>query len=76
MKLNMHTTKLRDVAIVHCVGRIVFADEAAALHENVRRMLSEVRHCILHLGGVTDIDACGLGTLAVLCTRPAWSEVL
>ena len=67
MKLSMQITKLRDVAIIHCVGRIVFRREAAALHRNVHGILGEVRHCILHVGGVTHMDACGLGTLAALC---------
>ncbi|HZR31494.1 MAG TPA: STAS domain-containing protein [Terriglobales bacterium] len=63
----MHITKLRDVAVIHCVGRIVFADEATALRNTVEAILSDYPQCVLNLRLVSHIDAHGLGILAKLC---------
>ena len=67
MKLSMHITKLRDVAVIHCVGRIVFGDEATALRKTVEEVLSEVRQCVLNLRCISHIDAHCLGILVELC---------
>jgi anti-sigma B factor antagonist len=41
----------------------VFGEEATALRENLKRVLTSTRQVVLNLAGVTYIDSSGLGTL-------------
>jgi anti-sigma B factor antagonist len=68
MMLRISTRLLDGVTVVDCSGRIVFGDEAAALRENVKQLLSETKHIVLNLGEVNYIDSGGLGTLVGLYT--------
>jgi len=63
MTLKIETRQADGVTIVACVGRIVFGEEATALREDLKRVLSSTRHIVLNLSGVTYIDSGGLGTL-------------
>lgn len=63
MTLKIETRQADGVTIVACTGRIVFGEEATALRENLKRVLSSTRHVVLNLSGVTYIDSGGLGTL-------------
>jgi anti-sigma B factor antagonist len=63
MTLKMETRQADGVTILSCQGRIVFGEEAAALRENLKRVLASSRQIVLNLAGVSYIDSGGLGTL-------------
>jgi anti-anti-sigma factor len=73
LKLSLETRHLGDVIIVHCEGRIVYRDEAAALTRVVTEALQHTREVVLDLEGVQRIDSAGLGEL-VLIRRAAESN--
>lgn len=68
MKLSLETRNRGDVVIVHCQGRIVYRDEAAALSQVVGELLQCRGSVILDLSGVESIDGAGIGELALLHT--------
>jgi len=57
--------------VVHCQGRIVYRDEAAALSRVVGEILKSGSKMILELSGVTAMDSAGIGELALLQT---WAQ--
>jgi len=63
MNLKIETHQVDGVTVVACTGRIVFGEEASALRDTLKRILSSTRQIILNLAGVTYIDSGGLGTL-------------
>jgi anti-anti-sigma factor len=63
VKLSLETRHLGDVMVVHCEGRIVYRDEAAALSRVVTEALKNTREVVLDLEGVQRIDSAGLGEL-------------
>jgi anti-sigma B factor antagonist len=63
MNLTMETRVAEDVTIISCHGRILFGEEAAALRQELKRVLSSSHKVILNLAGVSYIDSGGLGTL-------------
>jgi len=63
MSLKIETRQADGVTIVSCQGRIVFGEEATAMRENLKRILSSTRQVVLNLAGVAYIDSGGLGTL-------------
>jgi anti-sigma B factor antagonist len=64
LKLSLKTRHLGDVMVVHCEGRIVYRDEAAALGRVVTEALKNTREVVVDLEGVHRIDSAGLGELA------------
>src|SRR5438270_8626615 len=68
LKLNLETRNHNDVIIVHCQGRIVYRDEAAALSRVVGEVLQEGSKLVLDLSGVSGMDSAGIGELALLHT--------
>ena len=66
LKLSLETRNHGDVMIIHCQGRIVFRDEAAALSRLVAQVLQHARKVILDLSGVSSLDSAGIGELALL----------
>jgi anti-sigma B factor antagonist len=68
LKLSMETRYRGDVVVVHCQGRIVFRDEAAALSRLVGEVLENSGKLVLDLGGVSAIDSAGIGELVSLHT--------
>jgi anti-sigma B factor antagonist len=64
LKLSLETRHLGDVMVVHCEGRIVYRDEAAALGRVVTEALKNTREVVVDLEGVHRIDSAGLGELA------------
>ena len=66
MKLSLETRNRGDVMIVHCQGRIVYRDEAAALSRVVGSVLQPAGKVVLDLSGVSSIDSAGIGELAQL----------
>jgi anti-sigma B factor antagonist len=75
LKLSLETRNSGDVIIVHCQGRIVYRDEAAALSRVVGEVLQQARKLVLDLSGVTSMDSAGIGELALLQTWAQGSNV-
>jgi len=71
LKLSLETRNRSDVIIVHCQGRIVYRDEAAALSRVVGEVLQQARKVVLDLSGVSSMDSAGIGELAFLQT---WAQ--
>ena len=68
LKLSLEMRNRGDVIIVHCQGRIVYRDEAAALSRVVGEVLRLGSNVILDLGGVDSMDSAGIGELVLLYT--------
>jgi anti-sigma B factor antagonist len=66
LKLSLETRNRGDVMIVHCQGRVVYRDEAAALSRLVSEVLEDGGKVVLDLSGVSSIDSAGIGELAFL----------
>lgn len=71
LKLSLETRNRGDVIIVHCQGRIVYRDEAAALSRLVGGLLQDASKVVLDLSGVSAMDSAGIGELALLLT---WAQ--
>jgi anti-sigma B factor antagonist len=66
LKLSLETRNSGNVMIIHCQGRIVYRDEAAALSRLVSEILTSGARVVLDLSGVISIDSAGIGELAFL----------
>jgi anti-sigma B factor antagonist len=71
LKLSLETRNRGDVMIVHCHGRIVYRDEAAALSRLVGEVMDQPGKLVLDLSGVSRMDSAGIGELALIYT---WSQ--
>jgi anti-sigma B factor antagonist len=71
LKLSLETRNRGDVVIVHCHGRLVYRDEAAALSGVVSAVLQQSRKLVLDLSGVSSMDSAGIGELVLLQT---WAQ--
>ena len=71
LKLSLETRNRGDVIIVHCQGRVVYRDEAAALSRLAGEFLADGSKVVLDLSGVTAMDSAGIGELALLQT---WAQ--
>lgn len=69
MKLTLETRNRGEVVIVHCQGRVVYRDEAAALSSVVGDILHSGSKVVLDLSGVISIDSAGIGELVSLYSR-------
>jgi anti-sigma B factor antagonist len=63
MNLKLEKRRVDGVTVVSCQGRIMFGDEASALRDFLKQVLTETKRMVLNLSGVTYIDSGGLGTL-------------
>jgi anti-sigma B factor antagonist len=63
MALNLDVSRVDDIAVVRCSGRIVFGEEADELRRAVLDLLNETRRIVLNLAWIEHIDSSGLGTL-------------
>ena len=66
LKLSLETRNRGDVIILHCQGRIVYREEAAALSCLAGELIQSGSKVVLDLSGVTSIDSAGIGELALL----------
>ncbi len=71
LSLHMEPQLHGDAIVLHCKGRIIFRDEAAALSRTVGELLQRTQNLILDLGGVDAVDSAGLGELVLL---HMWAE--
>ncbi len=69
MKLSLETRNCGNVMIVHCQGRLVYRDEAAAVARVVGEVLEGGGKVILDLSEVSSIDSAGIGELVSLHTQ-------
>ena len=69
MNLTLEMVVEGDTAVVTCRGHIVHGTTARRFRECIARMLRRHRRVVLDLGGVTNIDAGGVGMLAVLIAQ-------
>ena len=66
LKLSLETRNRGDIVIVHCQGRIVYREEAAALSCLAGELLQSGSKVIVDLSGVSSMDSAGIGELALL----------
>ena len=71
LKLSLETRNRGDIIIVHCQGRIVYRDEAAALSRVAGEVLQPGQKVVLDLSGVSSMDSAGIGELALL---QSWAQ--
>ncbi len=71
LKLSVEARNHGDVIIVHCQGRVVYRDEAAALSRVAGEVLHQGSKLVLDLSGVSSMDSAGIGELALLQT---WAQ--
>ena len=77
MRLKMETHVSGDVFVLHCRGRIVYGDEAAAFRERIKNILLGTNQIVVNLSGIEYIDSGGLGTLVgtLASTRNRHGEI-
>ncbi len=63
MNLKIEKRRVDGVTVVSAQGRIMFGEEATALRDFLKQVLSETPRMVLNLSGITYIDSGGLGTL-------------
>jgi len=63
MALNLDISRIEDIAIVRCRGRIVFGEEADELRGMVLNLLKETHRIVLNFAWVAHIDSSGIGTV-------------
>jgi anti-sigma B factor antagonist len=62
----LETRRSGDVIIIHCEGRVVYRDEAAALSRMAGEALEHTREVVLDFEGVQRLDSAGLGELVLV----------
>jgi anti-sigma B factor antagonist len=77
MTLRMETRVEDDVIVLHCAGRLVYGDEAAAFSDRIKNLLFGTRQIVVNLSEIEYIDSGGLGTLVGLLatTRNRHGEI-
>ncbi len=73
MMLRTSTRNFGDVLVLDCSGRIVFGEETAFLHQQVKDLLNQSRRIVLNLAAVSYIDSIGVGTLVGIYTSATGS---
>src|ERR1700758_2967230 len=63
MTLKLETRVADGVTVVSGAGRIVFGEEASALRDTLKKLLTTTKQIVLNLSGVSYIDSGGLGTM-------------
>jgi len=63
MALKLDISRIKDIAVVQCRGRIVFGKETDELRRVILELLNETQRIVLHLLWIEYIDSSGVGTL-------------
>ncbi len=63
MRLELKISRVDNVLVVSCSGRIVFGEETTELCKSVRSLLPQNPQIILNLRGVDYVDSGGLGAV-------------
>jgi anti-sigma B factor antagonist len=66
LTLSVEVRSAGETAIVYCLGRIVYRDEAVVLSRTVIDVMKQAQVVVLDLGAVEVIDSAGLGQLVFL----------
>ena len=66
MNLSLECRQSGGIIVIHCAGRIVYREEAAALSREVGKALRHTRGVVLDLAGVGRLDSAGLGGLVLV----------
>lgn len=66
MKLNLEVQQYGDATVVHCRGRLVYRDEAAALTSKVSEILPGRQRVVIDLSSIDVMDSAGLGELVAV----------
>jgi anti-anti-sigma factor len=65
LELDLERRQSGDIMVIHCRGRMVYRDEAAAVSQVVSEALRTSQEVVLDLEGVQGMDSAGLGELVV-----------
>ena len=65
MELDLERRQSGDIMVIHCRGRMVYREEAAAVSRAVEDALRTSREVVLDLEAVQGMDSAGLGELVV-----------
>ena len=65
MEWDLERRQAGDIMVIHCRGRMIYREEAAAVSRAVGDALRSSREVVLDLEGVQGIDSAGLGELVV-----------
>jgi anti-anti-sigma factor len=63
LPLETEVFTVSGIAVIRCGGRIVYGPEMLAFQNQVEGLLLNSGRCVLNLSGVSQIDACGVGSL-------------
>ena len=63
MSLHLDVSRINDIAVVRCRGRIVFGQESDDLRALLLGLLQESNRIVLNMAWIAHIDSSGLGTL-------------
>lgn len=66
MELRLHVARQANVAVIRCLGRIVFGQEADELRLTVLSLLKETNRVVLQVADIQQIDSEGLAALVGL----------
>jgi ABC-type transporter Mla MlaB component len=66
LNLSLECRQSGGIIVIHCAGRIVYREEAAALSRKVGKALRHTREVVLDLAGVGRLDSAGLGGLVLV----------
>jgi anti-anti-sigma factor len=65
LELDLERRQSGDIMVIHCRGRMVYREEAAAVSQVVSEALRTSQEVVLDLEGVQGMDSAGLGELVV-----------
>jgi len=63
MDLKLDISRIGDIAVVRCRGRIVFGEEADELRRVLLDLLQQTKRIVLNLAWIEYIDSSCLGTI-------------
>lgn len=66
MLLHASSRTFGHAVILDCEGKIVFGEETALLHHQVKELLNQTKYLVLNLAQVSYIDSSGVGELVGL----------
>ena len=77
MALILDVSRVEDIAVVPCRGRIVFGEEADELRRVILDLLKKTRRIVLNFAWVEYIDSNGLGVLvaSLISARHRGAEI-
>lgn len=65
MELNLESRQSGEIVVIHCRGRMVYREEAAAVSRVVEQALQHSQEVVLDFTQLEHVDSAGLGGLMV-----------